>query len=673
MTSDEGSSFKVKVLISKDVDAIIEQIVDYILRDYLYSWATEFVPDDANFKQSLTDKIKNEIWLVLRKLISRLQDIDAVIFITETLPRILQKHFEKFNLASSQQVDENQHLVQFMLAEHLKDDNTEIEFLRKVSEYLLRILLPNNYATCDEFVLLIREVLANHVFFNVIDFICDPYFINHQAIIYGAIVGPVTSSLNIETFPDEGLFISQENLPFHQEATQQGSIINQKSELPHIEKHISKTKAKIDEFKHKLSQKINEIQSSDDGSLNSNAPNIDVDQLRSELHDLEGHLTRAQLWELNIGAWLVEVHCVERWTETDEMLVLFLVYADKSKTGAPGRTSSTGWVTIRSLAEVCDQKRRLSKKIPALRKLDHPIFRRNDKGQSATAQSVWKKELQQFFDLLIGSQELRDNEEVFLFLSPTPKNIVARISNVQPNATSKLSKLPFLPYFGVSPILLNNQKNVSTKHRGSLSQGSSQASIDLQSQRPSYSNQSYYNGFNIATNNHSATPIVNDEEESKEDISEAMYGLVSEIFELKKAHNWLRRTIILFFQVAFGKTINKQIKDTVSQITSDTFIAEQLTKFKDSFWPNGDLAEASPTISEDDMKLTYLLAKQYLINNIPDAFSNLIGQQNARKGFLKVFEALQNKKANKQLFYVSICANDVDNMFYLQRKKLDTS
>lgn len=292
-----------------------------------------------------------------------MQEIDTVLFFTETLPRLLQRHIEKFNLERAHQVDENQHIVRFMVARHLEDDRAELEFLRKICEYLLRILLPDNYAHCDEFIFLIREVLTNHVFFNFIDYICDPYFINHQAIEYGSVVGPVASKL-----------------------------------------------------------------------------------------------------DCHYGSFTMATNC-------------------------------------------------------------------------------------------------------------------------------------------------NNAPSFSLEDEG-------------------------------------GEPI--------EDISDSIYDLLCEIFVLKKAQHWLRRTIIMFFQVAFGKTINKQLKDSILNLTSESSIKDLLIKFRDSFWPDGALAEPNPVVSEDDKKLTYLLAKQYLINNIPDVFTNLIGQQNAKKGFLKVFEALQNKKANKQLFYVSI-------------------
>jgi len=42
-----------------------------------------------------------------------------------------------------------------------------------------------------------------------------------------------------------------------------------------------------------------------------------------------------------------------------------------------------------------------------------------------------------------------------------------------------------------------------------------------------------------------------------------------------------------------------------------------------------------------------------LLQNIPEALNSLVGQENAKRGTLKVFQALQDKRLNKHLFYVS--------------------
>jgi hypothetical protein len=46
-------------------------------------------------------------------------------------------------------------------------------------------------------------------------------------------------------------------------------------------------------------------------------------------------------------------------------------------------------------------------------------------------------------------------------------------------------------------------------------------------------------------------------------------------------------------------------------------------------------------------------ARRLFVANVPEILSNLVGQQSARRGALKVFDALQESKLNKQLFYVS--------------------
>lgn len=46
-------------------------------------------------------------------------------------------------------------------------------------------------------------------------------------------------------------------------------------------------------------------------------------------------------------------------------------------------------------------------------------------------------------------------------------------------------------------------------------------------------------------------------------------------------------------------------------------------------------------------------ARQQFLSNIPEVLSNLVGQQSAQRGAMKVFETLQDPRLNKQLFYVS--------------------
>ncbi|KAG7250889.1 hypothetical protein CRUP_031518 [Coryphaenoides rupestris] len=74
--------------------------------------------------------------------------------------------------------------------------------------------------------------------------------------------------------------------------------------------------------------------------------------------------------------------------------------------------------------------------------------------------------------------------------------------------------------------------------------------------------------------------------------------------------------------------------------------------FRDAFWPNGRLAPHIKARTDSERRDTKDRAQQKLLDNIPEALANLVGQQNARFGIIKIFNALQETNANKHLLYV---------------------
>nr|KAF6428486.1 sorting nexin 25 [Rousettus aegyptiacus] len=74
--------------------------------------------------------------------------------------------------------------------------------------------------------------------------------------------------------------------------------------------------------------------------------------------------------------------------------------------------------------------------------------------------------------------------------------------------------------------------------------------------------------------------------------------------------------------------------------------------FRDAFWPHGKLAPPTDIRSEEQSQETKQRAQQKLLENIPDMLQSLVGQQNARHGIIKIFNALQETRANKHLLYV---------------------
>uniref|UniRef100_A0A5F9C2P7 Sorting nexin 25 n=1 Tax=Oryctolagus cuniculus TaxID=9986 RepID=A0A5F9C2P7_RABIT len=138
----------------------------------------------------------------------------------------------------------------------------------------------------------------------------------------------------------------------------------------------------------------------------------------------------------------------------------------------------------------------------------------------------------------------------------------------------------------------------------------------------------------------------------KDSLAEPCFMLIGEIFELRGMFKWVRRTLIALVQVTFGRTINKQIRDTVNWIFSEQMLVYYISVFRDAFWPNGKLAPPTTIRSEQQSQQTKQRAQQKLLENIPDMLQNLVGQQNARHGIIKIFNALQETRANKHLLYV---------------------
>uniref|UniRef100_A0A8C5VDX4 Sorting nexin 25 n=1 Tax=Microcebus murinus TaxID=30608 RepID=A0A8C5VDX4_MICMU len=140
----------------------------------------------------------------------------------------------------------------------------------------------------------------------------------------------------------------------------------------------------------------------------------------------------------------------------------------------------------------------------------------------------------------------------------------------------------------------------------------------------------------------------------KDALAEPCFMLIGEIFELRGMFKWVRRTLIALVQVTFGRTINKQIRDTVNWIFSEQMLVYYINIFRDAFWPNGKLAPPTKIRSKEQYRETKQRAQQKLLENIPDTLQSLVGQQNARHGIIKIFNALQETRANKHLLYVLI-------------------
>ncbi|XP_053570100.1 sorting nexin-13 isoform X1 [Bombina bombina] len=135
-----------------------------------------------------------------------------------------------------------------------------------------------------------------------------------------------------------------------------------------------------------------------------------------------------------------------------------------------------------------------------------------------------------------------------------------------------------------------------------------------------------------------------------------MLLLMDEVFDLKERNQWLRRQITSLLQqlirATYGDTINRKIVDHVESMTSPDQVADYVKHFRDSFWPNGILAESPPLRDRSIRMRTRVAAKTKLLEIMPDELKHIIGADTARKGILRVFEMFQHNQLNRRLVYV---------------------
>ncbi|KAL3879426.1 hypothetical protein ACJMK2_031724 [Sinanodonta woodiana] len=142
------------------------------------------------------------------------------------------------------------------------------------------------------------------------------------------------------------------------------------------------------------------------------------------------------------------------------------------------------------------------------------------------------------------------------------------------------------------------------------------------------------------------------EDRSKDSIAEPLYCLISEVFELQGMFKWLRKSFIAFVEVTFGRSINRQLRETVYWLFTESMMIYYIGNFKDSMWPDGKLAEAFPVRTDEQKLRTRIKAKEKFLKNMPEAVKSLVGDDNAKRGAIKMFEVFQDVRLNKHLFYV---------------------
>lgn len=382
----------------------------------------------------------------------------------------------------------------------------------------------------------------------------------------------------------------------------------------------------------------------------------EVESIQEQMVATESHISRTELWLKYLGQWRAEIYSIQSDEgESGGSVVAIIVHLDGSLSSDGNQLPGCdAWVIARNINEVVQLKRKLVKVKGTLNR--HEIFRlrnvKEDNEKDTNLIRRAKESMNVFFEEVLSDESCYSTEEVYLFFSSSPESLRCPLSVIR-NSSKKKIPLPFASLFGFS----DSSSSASGSTFGSIASLMSSDSMSLNSSTSGYSSQDDKRTSTEEDDLSQFFEELEGKEHSnlKDDVAEPLYGLLREVFDLEENVSWLRKSLIAFVQISYGKTINRQIRETVSYLTSESMVGYYLSTLRDSLWPDRNISIISPppspvrTQSEKDK--TYALCKQRLLQNIPDFLVNLMGEQSAKAGVLKLFQVAQQEKLNKQLIY----------------------
>ncbi|XP_037027852.1 sorting nexin-25 isoform X2 [Bradysia coprophila] len=369
----------------------------------------------------------------------------------------------------------------------------------------------------------------------------------------------------------------------------------------------------------------------------------EVDWLKMEKRQLEAHLIRTEVWAEHLGRWRAIVQSVEVPDEKEPPQFMILVEVEENLShtndnlnadhGSVNEKSemdniSTGWVVLRSLTEFHELHRKLRPLCPDLRNVDLPstafkiFFIKSDKSSLEKA----KGQIQKYLNFILEEDFLNQSEAIYTFLSPSSENLK------QSTPSPKKTKFSLSTLFKTS----TTESTRSDPFWGPCGQREGEEDISL-----------FLQGVVSENDNAKSQSDV----DLKDSIAEPLYALMDEVFDMGGVFKWLRRKLISFVQITYGRTINRQIRESINYLFEEPMLHYYTSTLSKSFWPGGVLASSYPARTQDMQEQTANAARSLLINNIPEVMCNLVGAETAKHGATKVFETVQNATYNKQLFY----------------------
>ncbi|XP_026313842.1 sorting nexin-25 [Hyposmocoma kahamanoa] len=363
----------------------------------------------------------------------------------------------------------------------------------------------------------------------------------------------------------------------------------------------------------------------------------EVERLAGERRRLEAHLQRTDTWADHLGGWRATVHSAEVVDESKPPQFVIVVHMAEQEEQQLGEDRpehiTTGWVLLRTLGEFQELHRKLRPMCSELKNLELPsnsfkfLFGKNDRNSLEKAKIL----IQKYLEFVLEDDRLNQSEALYTFLNPSSEYL-------------KQGDLPKKNKFSFSTLFKSSSSSDATSRSSQERDAFAQLSADDDDISL------YLDGNGDAAHRAVASGRGAGLEE-RDAVAEPLYALLSEVFDMRGVFRWLRKTLVTFVQITYGRTINRQIKDTIAWLFSEQMLHYYTGAVLKAWWPGGQLAQAGPARAAGDRERSRAAAAAALRLTALRALASLVGAAAAERGARKLSRTLQQHTHNKQLFY----------------------
>lgn len=282
----------------------------------------------------------------------------------------------------------------------------------------------------------------------------------------------------------------------------------------------------------------------------------------------------------------------------------YMLYVIEVERLASDGTVSAGWVVARRYNQFFQLHQHLRSTFPQVRKLDFPKKGVVLKFQHKSFVDARKVALQKYLRELLKMPEVCRSKAFRLFLSSETFSVDS----------------------------LSNGTNTSSTNTSSATGSADEGDEEIDMSQ----------SFTIdAEELDSARPFI-----------QPICDLFIQLFGFDRGNNWLRgRAVVLVVQQLLGGTVEKKIREYVSNFTNEQTLSGVIEKVTGSVWPNGTKKPPSiPRTKVEKLKCKHD-AEVILHALIRDASIKIVGSSSSRYASTHVFGMFQNEILNAHLVY----------------------